>query len=223
VTVRRQCRPLVQVQLDVPHHTTMLELHQRAHPKHTVVGWFSTGLNMSSRDALIHSFYSKGRASGCGVKAPMHLVVDTALTVNDRVSIKAHVARKLMLGGQEIASEFVEVPATVLTSGAEGLALDALREEKLDAIHGDSENFRKAFATLQGLIGQAHEYVTAVVEGRREADVTVGRCAACARCARARPRDCHALTLLTHSHCSLPQIALCEVKGGARMRVTYRD
>ena len=62
----------------------MLELHQRVHPKHTVVGWFSTGLGMSGRDALIHSFYSKGRASGCGVKTPMHLVVDTDLQVQLR-------------------------------------------------------------------------------------------------------------------------------------------
>jgi hypothetical protein len=169
--------PSVQVQLDVPHHTTMLELHQRVHPKHTVVGWFSTGLEMTGRDALIHSFYSKGRASACGVKSPMHLVVDTDLSINDRVSIKAHVSRKLKLGGTEIAAEFIEVPTTVLTSGSEGLALDALREERLDAIPGDSENFRKSFATLQDLVSEAHAYVTAVVEGRREPDVTVGRSA----------------------------------------------
>ena len=99
------------------------------------------------------------------------------LQVDNRVSIKAHVGRKLMLRGTEVAAEFVEVPTTVLTSGAEGLALEALREEKLDSLPGDSENFRAAFASLQELIGQAHEYVTAVVEGRREPDVSVGRCA----------------------------------------------
>ena len=108
----------------------------------------------------------------------MHLVVDTELTVDDRVSIKAHVARKLTLGGQEVAAEFVEVPTTINTTGPEGLALDALREEKIDSIPGDSENFRQSFATLQQLITQAHQYVTDVVEGRREPDVTIGRCAA---------------------------------------------
>ena len=166
----------VQVQLDVPHHTTMLELHQRVHPKHTVVGWFSTGLDMSGRDALIHSFYSKGKSSGCGTKYPVYLQVDTGLTVDSRVSIKAHVGRKLMLGGQELAAEFVEVPTAVLTLGPEGLALDALREEKVDAIPGDSENFRKSFTALQDLVVQAHDYVTDVVDGKREPDITIGRC-----------------------------------------------
>ena len=179
----------MQVQLDVPHHTMMLELHQRVHPKHTVVGWFSTGVHMSARDALIHHFYSKGKASGCGTRAPMYLQVDTELTQDNRLGCKAHVYRKLVLGGQELAAEFVEVPTSVLTTGPEGLALDALREEKIDAIPGDSENFRKSFATLQELIGQAHEYVTDVVDGRREADVTIGRCAAGAA-ASCTPRLC---------------------------------
>lgn len=158
----------------------MLDLHQRVHPKHTVVGWFSTGLDVSGRDALIHAFYSRGRSSGCGVKTPMHLVVDTDLKENDRVSIKAHIGRKLMLGGNEVAAEFVEVPTTVLTAGPEGLALAALRDEKGDGIPGDSENLRKSFATLQGLISEAHAYVTDVLEGRRDPDVTIGRCAFCA-------------------------------------------
>lgn len=164
------------MQLDVTHHTTMLELHQRVHPKHTVVGWFSTGPHITSRDALIQNFYSTGRASGCGVKTPMHLVVDTDLSENDRLSVKAFVSRKLALAGAEVAMEFVEVPTTILTAGAEGVALDALRDTKLDAIPDDSENFRKSFATLQRLIDDAHKYVTDVVEGRRQPDVTIGRC-----------------------------------------------
>lgn len=154
----------------------MLELHQRVHPKHTVVGWFSTGPHITSRDALIQNFYSTGRASGCGVKTPMHLVVDTDLSENDRLSVKAFVSRKLALAGTEVAMEFVEVPTTILTAGAEGVALDALRETKLDAIPDDSDNFRKSFATLQRLIDDAHKYVTDVVEGRRQPDVTIGRC-----------------------------------------------
>ena len=132
---------------------------------------------MTGRDALIHSFYARGRSSGSAVKHLMHLTVDTDLKTSDRVSIKAHIGRKLALGGVEVAMEFVEVPTTILTGAPEGLALDALKEEKIDSIPGDSENLRKSFATLQGLIASTHAYVADVCEGRREPDVTIGRCA----------------------------------------------
>jgi translation initiation factor 3 subunit F len=155
----------------------MLDLHQRVHPKHTVVGWFATGAELENQDLIYQMFYSTGRASGCGVKHPMHLVLDTDLAHNDRLSAKAYVTRRLALGGTDVATEFVEVPTTILTTGPEGLALDSLREEKLDTIPDESENFRLSFEKLQSLTRDAKQYVTDVLAGKRDADVTIGRCA----------------------------------------------
>jgi translation initiation factor 3 subunit F len=166
----------VQVFLDKMFHQTMLELHQRVHPKHTVVGWFATGSQLEQQDLIYQVFYSTGRASGCGVKHPMHLVLDTDLSQDDRLSVKTYVTRRLALGGVDVATEFVEVPTTILTTGPEGLALDSLREEKLDTIPDDSENFRRSFEKLQSLTKVAKQYVADVLAGKRPADVTIGRC-----------------------------------------------
>ena len=154
----------------------MLETHQRIYPKHTVVGWFSTGMAAGIADGIIHQFYSTGQQSGCGIPVPMYLVVDTSLAQSDRVSIKAYVCKVLTLSGSPVAREFVEVPTQIQTSGGEGLALSALRQEKLDSMPSDVQNFRQSVSKLQSLIAQAHAYVKEVVDGKRPMDVTIGRC-----------------------------------------------
>ena len=158
------------------HHKTMLELHQKVSPKDTVVGWFATGLGVSGSDALIQEFYSSPQ-SGCKTRAPVHVVVDTTLSVNDRLTIKSFVSRKLVLKDVSLASEFVEIPTTVMTAAAESLGLDVLRNEKLESVPSDADNFRSSFAKLQSMIADAHVYVQSVVDGTRPADPAIGRCA----------------------------------------------
>jgi hypothetical protein len=165
----------MEVKVDVGHHKTMLESHQRIYPKHTVVGWFSTGLAAGIADGIIHQFYSTGQQSGCGIPVPMYLVVDTSLSQSDRVSIRAYVCKVLTLSGSPVAREFVEVPTQIQTTGGEGLALSALRHEKIDSMPTDVQNFRQSVSKLQTLIGQAHAYVKEVVDGKRPTDVTIGR------------------------------------------------
>lgn len=165
----------MEVKVDVGHHKTMLETHQRIYPKHTVVGWFSTGMAAGIADGIIHQFYSTGQQSGCGIPVPMYLVVDTSLGQSDRVSIKAYVCKVLTLSGSPVAREFVEVPTQIQTSGGEGLALSALRQEKVDSMPTDVQDFRQSVSKLQSLIAQAHAYVKEVVEGKRPTDVTIGR------------------------------------------------
>lgn len=165
----------MEVKVDVGHHKTMLELHQRVHPKHTVVGWFSTGMAAGIADGIIHKFYSTGQQSGCGIPVPMYLVVDTSLAQSDRVTIKAYVCKNLTFGSGPVGREFVEVPTQIQTSGGEGMALSALASEKLEGMPSDVQNFRQSFTKLQSLITQAHAYVKAVVDGQTPPDVTIGR------------------------------------------------
>lgn len=164
-----------QVKLDVVHHKTMLDLHQQVHPKDTVVGWFATGLERPGSDALIQDFYGLRQQSGCSIRTPVHLVVDTTLSVNDRLSIKSYISRKLILKDTPLAAEFVEIPTQVMTTLAETMGLDILKKEKLDSIPKDTEHFKQSFKKLHELINQAHDYVSDVLEGKREADVAIGR------------------------------------------------
>ena len=43
--------------MDLIHQKTLLELHQRVHPKLSVVGWFSTYPTVVTADNLFHSFF----------------------------------------------------------------------------------------------------------------------------------------------------------------------
>lgn len=107
-----------QVAVDINHHKTMSELHQKVNPQEVIVGWFSTGLSISSSDALIQEFYSKECAS------PVHLVVDAALSTQ-RFVTKAYVSRTIGLGEKNLAAEFIEVPCEVLFGEAQRVGLDA--------------------------------------------------------------------------------------------------
>lgn len=41
-------------------HKMLYQLHKKAHPKETVLGWFGSSLNIDNTTGLIHDFYSKG-------------------------------------------------------------------------------------------------------------------------------------------------------------------
>ena len=48
-----------QVAVNTDFHATMLQLHQRVHPKHKVVGWYSTGEEVNDSSMLFHDFYGQ--------------------------------------------------------------------------------------------------------------------------------------------------------------------
>lgn len=107
-----------QVAVDINHHKTMSELHHKVNPQEVIVGWFSTGLTISSSDALIQEFYSKES------NHPVHLVVDTTLATK-RFVVKAYVSRTLGLGDKHLATEFIEVPSEILYGEAQRVGLDS--------------------------------------------------------------------------------------------------
>ncbi|PNH02266.1 Eukaryotic translation initiation factor 3 subunit F [Tetrabaena socialis] len=96
-----------QVMVDVVHHKTMFDLHQKVAPHEVIVGWFATGSELYNSDALIQEFYSKESAY------PVHMVVDTTLK-EEKFSIAAYTARTLALGDKVLATEFVEIPCETI-------------------------------------------------------------------------------------------------------------
>ncbi|KAF8063040.1 TIF3F1 [Scenedesmus sp. PABB004] len=162
-----------QVAVDIVHHRTMHELHQRVAPNQIIVGWFSTGGAVGSSDALIQEHYSKEVSTAHG---PVHLRLDTSLA-QDSLACSAYVSRSLGLGDKPLAVEFVEVPTDVLAGEVERVGANLL-------VSGDPEKGRpvaeqETLATsvtrLVALLGQAQAYVEDVLAGRRAGDAAVGR------------------------------------------------
>mmetsp|Transcript_11231 Transcript_11231/g.33713 ORF Transcript_11231/g.33713 Transcript_11231/m.33713 type:complete len:288 (-) Transcript_11231:1486-2349(-) len=162
-----------QVSIDIPHHTTLLDLHQKVNPKEVVVGWYSTGLGLSGTDALIQDFYSQECVN------PVHLVLDTELT-DQRLGIKAFISRLLTLSKKHpedapLATEFQEVPCEVRTAEVEKIGVELLSNPKTAKLPANADSLGQSIERLEASISAAQEYVSAVVEGRTQGERHIGR------------------------------------------------
>ena len=72
------------VDVDVVYNQDMLDLNKKVAPGESLVGWFTTGSEVTSHSSLIHDYYSRE------TKDPIHLTVDTTLN-SGRMGLKAYV------------------------------------------------------------------------------------------------------------------------------------
>lgn len=157
-----------QVAVDVVHHQTMAELQKRVNGRERIVGWFSTGTDVSGSDALIHNFYTNECAN------PIHLILDTSLNGQDR-AVKAYVSRVLSIQGNQLAREFQEVPCEVRASEVERIAGNLLLSESTEHLPNELEGLVDSLKNLDELIQAAESYVDQVVQGSLPGDVSIGR------------------------------------------------
>ncbi|KAM0941431.1 putative eukaryotic translation initiation factor 3 subunit F, MPN domain-containing protein [Dioscorea sansibarensis] len=157
-----------QVAIDVDYHHNMYASHQKVNPKEVIVGWFSTGLGVSGRSALIHEFYSRE------VTNPVHLTVDTGFT-DGEASIKAYVSINLSLGDRQLAAQFQEIPLDFRMVEAEQVGFDILKTTMVDKLPNDLEGMEASMERLLALIDDVYKYVDGVVEGNVTPDNNVGR------------------------------------------------
>lgn len=162
-----------QVAVDIVHHRTMHDLHQRVAPQQTIVGWFSTGGAVTTSDALIQEHYSKEVTVQHG---PVHLRVDTSLA-QDGLGVAAYLSRSLGLGDRSLAMEFVEVPANVLYGEVERVGVNLLVSGETDKGRplAEQETLAASVQRLLGLLAKARAYVDDVLAGRRKGDAAIGR------------------------------------------------
>ncbi|KAH7672894.1 translation initiation factor 3 subunit F protein [Dioscorea alata] len=157
-----------QVAIDVDYHHNMYASHQKVNPKEVIVGWFSTGLGVSGRSALIHEFYSRE------VTNPVHLTVDTGFT-DGEASIKAYVSINLSLGDRQLAAQFQEIPLDFRMVEAEQVGFDILKTTMVDKLPNDLEGMEASMERLLALIDDVYKYVDGVVEGNVAPDNNNGR------------------------------------------------
>ena len=72
------------VDVDVVYNQDMVELNKKVSPAENLVGWFTTGSEVTSHSSLIHDYYSRE------TKDPIHLTVDTTLN-SGSLGLKAYV------------------------------------------------------------------------------------------------------------------------------------
>uniref|UniRef100_A0A7S0RJW6 Eukaryotic translation initiation factor 3 subunit F n=1 Tax=Chlamydomonas leiostraca TaxID=1034604 RepID=A0A7S0RJW6_9CHLO len=163
-----------QVALDIAHHKTMFELHQRVSPSEIVLGWFATGSVLYNSDSLIQEFYTKEAVFPNPLQQAIHVKVDTTLA-NQRFSITAYQSRVLALGDKPLATEFVELPCEVLFADVERVGASLLTSGTAARPLAEGDGLAASLARLESLLATAAAYVEDVVAGKKAGDPALGR------------------------------------------------
>lgn len=175
----------------VPHHesdqvgvfsdflASMMQLHSKANPKEVIVGWYSTGSELTENTVYINDFYWK--ESG---QMPIHLTVDTNL-LGTGMGIKAHVISPISLHLPEKTGSHFQplnqpVKLDIETIEAEKTAVEVLMRSKSEGsgqktLHSELENVENAVENIQKMIDTISEYVDKVISGAIVPDANIGR------------------------------------------------
>lgn len=165
-----------QVAVNTDFHATMLQLHQRVHPKHRVIGWYSTGEEINDSSMLFHDFY------GQDVERPVHLLLDLGLGER-RMSCKAYVSVELSLGSTKLGTVFEDIKLSVVNSESDQIGIDTLLKVSADGGAGaaggaalsdvDSMELtvKKLLRTLEGVM----EHVEKVTQQKEPVNASVVR------------------------------------------------
>ena len=101
----------------------MVELNKKVAPGEVLVGWFTTGSEVTSHSSLIHDYYARE------TKDPIHLTVDTTLC-SGKMGLKAYVFVPIGVPGATSGSMFTPVPVEIAAYEPEVTGLDLLHKTK---------------------------------------------------------------------------------------------
>lgn len=168
-----------QVEVDVEYQKNMLSLHLRAHPRETLLGWYTTSHELNSFSALIQNFFASPE-TGTFPHPAVHLTVsaEAGADVKTRAYISAPVAVNA-----ERASEsclFIQVPHRLAYNDAERSALDLISsardlEARSAPVISDVESLTRSLEHTLDLLDRVSDYVSGVIDEEREPNNALGQ------------------------------------------------
>lgn len=154
------------------YHRTMLNLYQRVHSRQVVVGWYSTGDNISYLSSLMHSVYRDEvkQYNTLQINEPIHLCVDVSLN-KPNMPIHAFTAHNLNnKNNDELLSIFECANIELYSYEAEKIGIDSLingepESNELDApatMLSDIDNLQHVLMKLLEAIETCSNYIESV-------------------------------------------------------------
>ncbi|GFE54467.1 eukaryotic translation initiation factor 3 subunit, putative [Babesia ovis] len=168
------------LQIIKDHHENMYDLKQKVNPKEQVVGWFSTGGEMTELTCAVHGWFKQFSSVSKfypqpNLYEPIHLLVDATCDSGSMV-IKAYVQLPLNLT-KEACFQFHEVDLELMISPTESVGVSTLlksmesaKYRKFDRIRNTS-TFDLSLTKLSELLDACIERVEAALAGKK--DVTI--------------------------------------------------
>ncbi|XP_076446573.1 eukaryotic translation initiation factor 3 subunit F-like [Babylonia areolata] len=162
-----------EVAVDIEYARNMYELHRKVNSSETIVGWYSTGSEVSVHSVLIHEYYARE------VKNPIHLTVDTIMR-KGRMNMKAFISTVIGVPGKTTGTMFTPVQVNITSYDAEQTGLEVLQQGKYNtkrsvSVPSDLCQVESACSHVRTMLQQVIEYVDNVLAGKIPADPTVGR------------------------------------------------
>ncbi|KAI1416323.1 Mov34-domain-containing protein [Hypoxylon sp. FL1857] len=168
-----------QVEVDVEYQKNMLSLHLRAHPRETLLGWYTTSHELNSFSALIQNFFASPE-TGTFPHPAVHLTVsaEPGADIKTRAYISAPVAVNA-----ERASEsclFIQVPHRLAYNDAERSALDLISsardaEARAAPVISDVESLTRSLEHTLDLLDRVSDYVGGVIDEEHEPNNALGQ------------------------------------------------
>ncbi|GIX65227.1 eukaryotic initiation factor-3, subunit 5, putative [Babesia caballi] len=174
------------LQIIKDHHENMYELKQKVNPKEQVVGWFSTGGEMTELTCAVHGWFKQFSSVSKfypqpNLYEPVHLLVDATCDSGSMV-IKAYVQMPLSLT-KDACFQFHEVDLELMTSPNESIgvttllkSIESAKSRKFDRTR-ETSTFDLSLTKLSDLLDVCIKRVEAALSGQKgsELDPELGR------------------------------------------------
>lgn len=169
-----------QVEVDVEYQKNMLALTLRAAPRESLLGWYTTSLDLNSFSALIQNFFASPD-TGTFPHPAVHLTISTDAGAPIRVS--TYISSPVAVNAERAAEScmFVAVPHRLLHGDAERPALESIaaaaesNETRAAPLASDIEGLARALQATGDLLERTGDFVGAVLDEEREPNQALGQ------------------------------------------------
>jgi translation initiation factor 3 subunit F len=160
-----------QVAVDMEFHRNMYELHRKASPRETIVGWYATGNEITETSHLLQDFYYQGMNH-----TPVHITVDTSLQ-NSTMAINGYISSTVSFGETKLLTHFQPIPVELKATETERIAVDTLLQsaDGQSELVSDLQSLESSIVSLQGMLRTVGEYIDNVNSGKVKPDPKLGR------------------------------------------------
>jgi translation initiation factor 3 subunit F len=162
-----------EVAVDLEFARNMYELHRKVNPAEVIVGWYSTGSDITEHSVLIHEYYTRE------CKNPVHLLVDTTLK-GGHMAMKAFISSPMGIPGKTMGSIFTPISVETAYYEAEKVGVELIQMAKHNpkrtvSMVTELQQVSAMCARLHDMLATVKQYVDDIIEGRIQPNNTIGR------------------------------------------------
>ncbi|ESN94550.1 hypothetical protein HELRODRAFT_185120 [Helobdella robusta] len=162
-----------EVAVDIEFARNMTDLHRKVNLQEVIVGWYSTGYDVSEHSVLIHDYYSRE------CKNPVHITVDTSLK-QAHMSMKAYISVPVGVPEKTIGTMFTPIPLQLAYQDSERVGVEYLlkhkdRVKRTSNLPKDLKQVSVDCTQMLAKLDSVIEYIDNVLSGKVPSDSTIGR------------------------------------------------